>query len=247
VKIPELPEALSISEPEEVNKIYEDALGLRPEIKSSQLKIQSAQKQIAAARGNYYPTLSLAGNLNTFFTTQNKISTQVLTGNSTAIGFVEGTFQRVLIPETRTEQTKNPYSKQLNQNLSYAVGLTLNVPIFNKFQVQTAVKQSKLQYQNAILTEKQTETDLFNTIQQAYLKAQAAIDNFKAAEKNLETAKKSYDYAIDRLNLGSISQLEVNLAKTNLDNALSKLTQSKYEYLFNTKLLDFYQGKKIEL
>ena len=247
VKIPELPENLTVGNLEDVQKIYTDALGLRPEIKSSQVKTESAKKQISVARGNYYPTLSFVGNLNTFFTTQNKISTQVLTGNTTAVGFVEGTFQRVLVPETITEQTKNPYKSQLNQNLSYALGLTLNVPIFNKYQVQTAVKQSKLQYQNSQLTEKQTAIDLFNTIQQAYLKAQAAIDNFNAAEKNYETAKKSFDYAVDRLNLGSINQLEVNLAKTNMDNALSRLTQAKYEYLFNTKLLDFYQGKKIEL
>ncbi len=247
VKIPELPQDLTIGNLEDVQKIYADALGLRPEIKSSQLKIESAKKQIAVAKGNYYPTLSFVGNLNTFFTTQNKILTQLLTGNTTAVGFVEGTLQRVLIPETISEQSKNPYGNQLNQNLSYAFGLTLNVPIFNKYQVQTAVKQSKLQYQNSILTEKQTEIDLFNTIQQAYLKAEAAIDNFKAAEKNNETAKKSFDYAVERLNLGSINQLEVNLAKTNVDNALSKLTQAKYEYLFNTKLLDFYQGKKIEL
>lgn len=247
VDIPELPAELSITPLEDINTIYETALGIRPEIKSSQLKILSAQKQISAAKGNYYPTLNFVGNINTFFTTQNKITTRVLTGNSTAIGFVEGTFQRVLIPETATEQTKNPYGKQLNQFLSYALGFTLNVPIFNRFQVQTAVKQSKLQYQSAILTEKQTEMDLFNTIQQAYVEAKAAIDNYKAADKNYETSKKSYAYAIERLNAGSISQLEVNLAKTNLDNSLSKLTQAKYEYLFNTKLLDFYQGKKIEL
>ncbi len=247
VKIPELPQDLTIANLEDVQTIYADALGLRPEVKSSQLKIESAKKQIAAAKGNYYPTLSFVGNLNTFFTTQNKITNQILTGNSTAVGFVEGTLQRVLVPETKTEQSNNPYKNQLNQNLNYAFGLSLNVPIFNKFQVQTAVKQSKLQYQNAILTEKQTEIDLFNTIQQAYLKAQTAIENFKAAQKNMATATKSYDYAVERLNAGSINQLEVNLSKTNLDNALSKFTQAKYEYLFNTKLLDFYQGKKIEL
>ena len=142
---------------------------------------------------------------------------------------------------------KNPYSKQLNKNLSYALGVTLNIPIYNKFQTQTAVKQSKLNYQLAVLMEKQSETDLFNNIQQAYLKAQAAVENYKAAQRNYETAKKSYDYAVERLAVGSINQLEVNLAKTNLETAQSKFTQSKYEYLFNTKLLDFYQGKKIEL
>lgn len=247
IKIPELPEKLDINALDDANTIYTTALGLRPEIKSSQIKIESAKKQIAVAKGNYYPTLNLVGNANSFYSSLSKNISQVLTGNSTAVGFVEGTFQRVLVPETQTVQTKNPYLSQLKQNFNYAVGLSLTVPIFNKFQVQTAVKQAKLQYQNSILTEHQTEIDLYSTIQQAYLKALASIDNYKAAEKNYATSKKSYDYALDRLNLGSISQLEVNLAKTNLSIAESKWTQAKYEYLFNSKLLDFYQGKKIEL
>jgi outer membrane protein len=247
IQVPELPESLALTALEDVNTIYADALNLRPEIKSSQLKTESAKKSIAVAKGNYHPTPSFVANANTFFSSQSKIFNQVLTGNSTAVGFVEGTFQRVLIPETLTEQNKNPYNRQLNQNLGYAMGLTLNVPIFNKYQVQTAVKQSKLQFENAMLTEKQTELDLLNTIQQAHLKAQASIDNFKAAERNFSTSKKSYDFALDRLNAGSIDQLSVNLAKTNLSIAESRLTQAKYEYLFNTKVLDFYQGKKITL
>lgn len=247
IQTPELPEKITITPLEDVNSIYADALSLRPEIKSSHLKTESAKKNIAVAKGNYFPTLNFVANANTFYSSQSKIFNQVLTGNTTAVGFVEGTFQRVLIPETITEQTKNPYNRQLNQNLGYALGLSLNIPIFNKYQVQTAVKQSKLQFENSILVEKQAELDLLNTIQQAYLKAQAAIDNYKIAEKNYTTSKKSYDYAMDRYNAGSIDQLSVNLAKTNLSIAESRLTQSKYEYIFNTKVLDFYQGKKITL
>ncbi len=247
IKTPELPENIDISPLETVDAIYTAALNLRPEIKSSRLKIESAKKAIAAAKGNYYPKLDFVANASTFFSSQSKLYNQILTGNTTAIGFVEGTLQRVLIPETATESRKNPYTKQLNQNLNYAFGLSLTVPIFNKYQVQTAVKQSKLQYDNSLLTEKQTELDLLNTIQQAYLKAQASIENYKAADKNFATSKKSYDYAVERLNAGSIDQLSVNLAKTNLAIAESKLTQAKYEYLFNTKVLDFYQGKKITL
>jgi outer membrane protein len=247
IQTPTLPQKLNVDALTDANTVYTTALNLRPEIKSSQLKSESAKKQIAVAKGSYFPTLNLVGNANTFYSSQSKNTSQILTGNNTAVGFVEGTFQRVLIPETQTIQSKNPYTKQLKQNFNYAVGLALTVPIFNKFQVQTAVKQAKLQYQNSILTQKQTELDLYNTIQQAYLKASASIENYKAAEKNYLTSKKSYDFAIDRLNAGSINQLEVNLAKTNLFIAESKWTQAKYEYLFNSKLLDFYQGKKIEL
>lgn len=247
VQIPELPKELSISPLEDVNKIYDDALGLRPEIQGSKLRVQSADRAISIAKGSYYPSLNFVANANTFFTSQSKLYKTVLTGNTTAVGFVEGTFQRVLIPETITEKSRNPYGKQLNQNLNYAVGLSLTIPIFNKYQTQSAVQQSRLQYQYSLLSEQQAEVDLYNTIQQAYLKAQAAIDNYRAAEKNYGTASKSYDYAVERLSAGSINQLEVNTAKTNLESAESKLTQAKYEYLFNTKVLDFYQGKKITL
>ena len=87
------------------------------------------------------------------------------------------------------------------------------------------------------------EVDLFNSTQQAYIKTKLPFNNYTAAVKMLKQ-QKSFDYAIERLNAGSINQLETNLAKTNLEVALSKLTQAKYEYLFNSKLLDFYQGKK---
>jgi outer membrane protein len=247
VKIPELPKDLVITPLEDVNKIYEDALALRPEIKSSKLRIESAKKGISVAKGSYYPSISFLANTSSFYSSQSKITTQVLTGNSTAVGFVEGTLERVLIPETITEQNKNPYKRQLNQNLSFVFGMSLTVPIYNKYQVQTAVKEARLQYEGSIVTERIVEIDLYNTIQQAYIKAQAAIEKYNAAERNVRISTQSYDYAVERLNAGSINQLEVNLAKSKLFTAQSQLTQAKYEYLFNTKVLDYYQGKTIAL
>ncbi|HUM50403.1 MAG TPA: TolC family protein [Chitinophagales bacterium] len=248
VKIPDLPDGIEIQELASLQRIYSDALTLRPEIKSADKKIKSAEKSIKIAKGNNYPTLSFVGNLNTFFTSQSKNSKQeISTTEFTPIGFVENTTTLVLQPKVNTTQTKNPYFNQLKQNLNYAFGLSLNVPIYNKFLTQSAVKQANLQVQLSQLQKKQAETDLFNTISQAYLKSQAAIENFKAAKKNFETAKKSYDYAVERLNAGSINQLEVNLSKNNLASAESKLTQAKYEFVFNTKVLDFYQGKNITL
>lgn len=247
VKIPALPESWSVAPLSDVMTVYNNALQSQPQVKSSQLKTKSAEKAIDIAKGNYYPSLNLIANASTFYSSQNKITRQQLTGNTTAIGIVEGTFQRVLIPETQTTQSKNPYGKQLNQNFNYAVGLGLTIPIYNKYQVKTAVKQSRLQHQLAIINEQQTNLELYNNIQQAYLKASASLESYKAAEKNYRTAQKSYDYATERLQAGSIQQLDVNLAKSNLLIALSRLSQSKYEYLFNSKVLDFYEGKPITL
>ncbi len=247
IKTPKLPDDIMIAAPAALGNIYQAALGIRPEIKSAELKIESSKKAVDIAKTAYYPSLKFVSNINTFMSTQNKNTQQYLTGNTTAVGFVEGTFQRVLIPESGYKQSKIPYFKQLNQNLNYALGLSLDIPIFSQYRVQTSIKQAQIQTQVASFQKQMEEQTLYNTIAQAYLKTLASIDNYHAAKKNFETAQKSYEYAMERWDAGMINLLETNIAKTNLLNAESKFIQTKYEYLFNSKVLDFYQGKKIEL
>ena len=44
-----------------------------------------------------------------------------------------------------------------------------------------------------------------------------------------------------------INSVEYNQTKNNLTTAQSDLLQAKYEYIFRTKILDFYNGQAIEL
>src|SRR5205085_10848352 len=141
---------LSIDSLQDLNKIYGDALSLRPEIKSAKTHIASANKAIAIAKGAYYPTLSFVAYATTFYTSQSKTYTQFSNGFDTIHGIIQPTLQEIVvpIPKFATQQSKNPYLHQLNQNLSYVLGLSLNIPIYNHNQAQSAVKESKLQYQS---------------------------------------------------------------------------------------------------
>ena len=42
------------------------------------------------------------------------------------------------------------------------------------------------------------------------------------------------------------TSVEYNESKLNLTKALSDRIQAKYDYLFRTKILDFYKGQPIE-
>jgi outer membrane protein len=44
-----------------------------------------------------------------------------------------------------------------------------------------------------------------------------------------------------------ITATDYLIAKNNYSNALSNLIHAKYNYLFTTKILDFYQGNPIKL
>ena len=51
--------------------------------------------------------------------------------------------------------------------------------------------------------------------------------------------------AESRFGAGAINSAEYNIAKANLDRARFNLIQTKYDYVFRTKILDFYMNKPI--
>jgi outer membrane protein len=69
---PQLPAGLSFSDVSVLTPdvIYAEALGVKPEIASQQLRLKGTEYSIKIARAGYYPTLSLSGGLGTnYYTT----------------------------------------------------------------------------------------------------------------------------------------------------------------------------------
>ena len=61
-------------------------------------------------------------------------------------------------------------------------------------------------------------------------------------EKNFTESFRSTEI---RFNNGVINSYEFLMAKNNLDRTRVNLSQVKYDYIFRTKLLDFYAGKQL--
>lgn len=80
----ETPEGFDVVQPatKEVNGIiltapdiiYSEALGIKPQIKAEQIRIQSAEKNIRLAQAGYYPTIRFGGGLGTSYYKSNGIS-----------------------------------------------------------------------------------------------------------------------------------------------------------------------------
>jgi outer membrane protein len=47
--------------------------------------------------------------------------------------------------------------------------------------------------------------------------------------------------------VGMITPVDYNVSKTQLLNAQSDMSQAKYEFIFKTKVLDFYKGLPLNL
>ena len=132
----------------------------------------------------------------------------------------------------------NPFNQQLNDNLSTNLGFSLQIPIFNKFDVKNRVSTTKLAVESSKLDVENTKYQLRKTVQQAYQNALAAQSRLAAAQKSEIASKEAFRYAEQKYEAGRASVYELYQAKSNLTQVLSELTQSKYEYVLRIKVLE---------
>jgi outer membrane protein len=213
---------------ESVANIYNTAKETRPEVLSAELRLKSAEYDLRIAKGGRSPRL----NLNTSFSTGYSSIRQKILGIDPLDGIQYGDY---------------PFADQLNDNINYGIGLTLSIPVFNGWQVNTGISNARINIQNNLYSLENTRKQLYKNIQQAYADAQASLKSYVASRKAVESMQESFRYTEQRFNVGMVTPVEYNTAKAQLLNAESELAQSKYEYIFKIKVLDFYKGLPLEL
>jgi outer membrane protein len=124
------------------------------------------------------------------------------------------------------------------ENMSASVGLNLNIPIFNRFEVNNYVKTAQLNVESNRLSIENTKLELRKATQQAYQNALAAKSRWNAAGKSEKVAQEAYRFVNQKYENGRATQYELFQAKNHLTQTLSEQTQAKYEYIFRVKILE---------
>ena len=140
-----------------------------------------------------------------------------------------------------------PFAEQLRNNFSQYLGLSLNIPIFSRMSNSNNLKSAKLNYSNRQLQLESVKKELYKEIQQAYYNAVSAQSKFISSEKAAESSNKSFELTKEKYLAGKANIVEYNQAKDKNLEAASNFIQARYECLFQTRLLDFYEGKEIVL
>ncbi len=226
--------------------IFNTSLILQPEIKTAELKLKSAYKSLSIARSTISPNLSLRASYGTGYSGASKEITDVVLFDYIPIGYTQSQ-EIVYGPSFNYITQVKPFKEQLDDNLNQSVGFTMTIPIFNGLQSRTSINKAKILIKNAEYNLQNTKNQLNKSIQQAYADAKSAYNRYLASLKSVEAYEESFKYTEQKFNLGMLNSLEYNDAKIKLSNAKSELLQSKYEYLFRLKILDFYQGKPISI
>jgi len=204
----------------DVEGIYQSALNTLPQITSAHLNLKSLEKDLQIARGRVSPTLSMSSSY--------------------------GTGYSDLLKDFQTGQIM-PLQDQLDYTSQTSLGFNLNVPIFNGWTTRTAIRNARLSVASGKYDLELVQNQLLKEIQQAYADASASLRQFRATGKSVQSLEESFRYADQKYNLGMLTTLDYNVSKNNLTKARSELLQAKYNYIFSTRILDFYRGIPMDL
>jgi len=228
--------------------IYETALTLQPGIKSAELKLKGAEKGLAAARGAYSPTLSLFGSLSSQYSNAvKKVKENSITYDTTLIGYDGQTLAPVYTFSPNYEFENTPLGDQINDNFGQAFGVSLNFPLFNGWMSHTNVSRSKINLLNEQYNLELQKQQLKKSIETAFNDAVAGKDRYSAALKSESSFELSFDYTKQKFDAGLLTSFDYVTAQNSLSKAISETLQAKFEYIFKLKVLDYYQGKPLNL
>jgi outer membrane protein len=159
---------------------------------------------------------------------------------SASAGFSDGYYNVLNVAE-------DGLGTQLKNNNGESVRLGLSIPIFSKFQNKTNIDNSKLQILNRSLELESAKKELRKQIEQAYTNAVAALKRYNANQVAVKSMVESFRYIEEKYNVGRVNSVEYNDSKSKLAIAESDLIQAKYDFIFRSKILDFYNGIPIQL
>ena len=128
------------------------------------------------------------------------------------------------------DRTNNRHLNTFPLQPAWAVGLVLNVPIFDGFRTTQRVEETLHNYYNVKAQEEDRRQLIALEVEQSYLRVVETQERIKANESATTAAKENLDLAQGRYQVGVGSIIEVTDAETLYTEAQINYVRSIYEY-----------------
>lgn len=135
------------------------------------------------------------------------------------------------------------FRTQLKDNFTQNIALSVNVPLFNRFQTRNSVRLAKVRHQLQSLQLEDTKKALYKEIQQAYYNAIAAQSRYESSVIAQEAARSAFELMDQKYKNGKANATEYLVQRTQLLKAQSDAIRARYDWIFRKKLLDFYKNE----
>jgi len=197
--------------------IYNEAISFIPSIKAQELRTKAAKKELSYTRSNLYPSISLLAGYGTgFYETNIDASGSVI-----------------------------PFNTQLKDNASQYIGLSLRIPISDRWSARSQIKQQKI-----VLLQATNNLDIQK--QELYKAIQELVQSYEASKVEYEQTKQSeashllaFTIAQKKYDKGLISTLNLYQSKSGYTKAQNENLQVFLKLKVQKKTIDFYNGLQI--
>jgi len=229
--------------------IYDSAIVRLPEIENSNLAIAYNELELKAARGGYFPVLSLSGSIGTNYASTNKIITQNQYTRDVQIGYLYSSPTEVVYG---TEVVNTPiisdyaYFDQLDDNLTTSLSFGLSIPIYNRKQIITNIDKANINVTQAELDLVDEKNSLRKDIETDYLEYTLLYNQLTASKMSLEAYKESFRKIEKQFELQMTTGYELLLEKTKIFATESEIIQLQYQLLFKYVILMYYQSGEVD-
>ena len=200
------------------DRIYADAVETRPAVRAEEIRLKGTDKSLKIAQAAQYPSLNLSGGVGSnYYTTSNAAYPQ------------------------------DTFWNQLSHNFSPYIGVSMNIPIFTRFQTRNNIRSARLNQELQQIQLDKAKQSLYKEIQQAWSNAVAAEAKYRSSSEAATAAEDAFRLTQAKYENGKATITEFNESRNQLLKTQSDRVQATYEYLFQSRLLDFYRGAALGL
>lgn len=182
------------------------AMDNNPTLRSYELALQAAEKDVQTARAGHLPTLSASASY----------------GDNASWG-----------DSTRRTDPASPAINFGNASTGSSFGLTLSVPIFSGFATQSRVRQALYQRDAAADQLEQQKRAITRATRNAYRALVAGQAEVEAQRLAVVSAKAAYEAGEAGLEVGTRTIVDVLIAQQQLFDAQRAYASSRHAYLVN--------------
>ena len=134
---------------------------------------------------------------------------------------------------------------QLTNQLSEQIGVSVNIPIYNRGASKLRVHQSEIALEQTQLSYEQDVLSVRQNIVQEYQNMISSYNKYNVSKQTKDAYLKSFEAYNVQFQYGSITAVELLQQQNSYLNALNNFIQNKYSFILQRKILDVYMGKGI--
>ena len=221
---PSIEDAELVMEQYDLQNLLQNAFERRADLRATEVSIQAAQENIRVARSGYWPSIGLSIGYGS--------------------GWYSGYSEPILNDEGQVVGSREvpSFFRQFDARRGGNVGFDLTLPIFDRFNTRNNVQQAQVQYESTRLALDDLQQDIAVQVRQAYLDYLSAQKRLDVTEKQEQAAELALEAAQERYNVGAGTLVEVSQANASYVDAASARVQARYDFLFQSRLIEYYLG-----